>query len=61
MNPYYQLAKSKEAPKEIKHRKRNNDDFREVDDMHTAIYYFEDGAFFVFSAVTFRFVYQSFV
>lgn len=43
MNPYYRLAKSKEEPKEIKHRKRNEDDFRDVDDMNTAIYYFEDG------------------
>jgi hypothetical protein len=55
MNPYYRLAKSKEAPKVIKHHKRNQDDFREVDDMDTAIYYFEDGNFIFLICMSFIF------
>jgi hypothetical protein len=42
-NPYYRLAKSREIPPEKRHKRRKSNDFREVDDMHTAIYYFENG------------------
>jgi hypothetical protein len=42
-NPYYRLAKSKEIPPEKRHKRRKSNDFRDVDDMHTAIYFFENG------------------
>jgi hypothetical protein len=45
MNPYYLTAKNREIPPEKRIRRRKDDDFRDVDDMHTAIYYFENGKF----------------
>ena len=46
-NPHYVAAKlaatKKEIPPEKRLRRRKSDDFREVDDMHTAVYFFEDG------------------
>ncbi|CAO3640251.1 unnamed protein product [Mucor fragilis] len=45
-NPHYVAAKlaakQKEIPPEKRLRRRKSDDFREVDDMHTAVYFFED-------------------
>ncbi|OBZ81822.1 Uncharacterized protein C18B11.02c [Choanephora cucurbitarum] len=41
-NPYYQLAKTKEIPPEKRLTRRKEDDFRDIDDMDTAHYFFED-------------------
>jgi hypothetical protein len=46
-NPYYVAAKlaakQREIPPEKRIRRRKSDDFRDVDDMHTAVYFFENG------------------
>lgn len=42
-NPHYLAAKQREIPPEKRLRRRKDGDFRDVDDMHTANYYFEDG------------------
>lgn len=42
-NPHYIAAKMREIPPEKRLRRRKDGDFRDVDDMHTAIYYFENG------------------
>ncbi|KAG2198088.1 hypothetical protein INT47_011923 [Mucor saturninus] len=41
-NPHYLAAKQREIPPEKRLRRRKDGDFRDVDDMHTANYYFED-------------------
>lgn len=43
MNPHYLAAKNREIPPEKRLRRRKDGDFRDVDDMHTANYYFENG------------------
>lgn len=48
MNPYYLAAKNREIPPEKRLRRRKDGDFRDVDDMHTANYYFEDGNITIF-------------
>ncbi|KAG1046831.1 hypothetical protein G6F46_006471 [Rhizopus delemar] len=44
-NPIYLEIKRRELAegKKSKSSNRKEDDFREVDDMHTAVYYFENG------------------
>lgn len=46
LNPYYVAAKSKEEPPKKKVHRRRDGDFRDIDDMHTANYFFENGMSF---------------
>lgn len=47
-NPHYIAAKLREIPPEKRLRRRKDGDFRDVDDMHTANYYFENGRYMLY-------------
>lgn len=54
MNPYYAAAKSKEEPPKKKVHRRKDGDFRDIDDMHTANYYFENGRETHYTIIVFK-------